>query len=243
MIPIFLGLCLAALGASAAAIVAGLHIANAPADLRAAAVQNHQLLGLAAAVLLLVSQCAVFVYFLGTGKAIKTAVETRGLNPEFALRTRRLKGKTFPFATFSSLAVVAGTVLSGATAPSTHAAWTLTGIGLTLLAIPFEIRSIRENTKLMDSTEVELVQAEARIVEAGGSLEDPDAAPPAFLLGRWLVVVGLSTWLVFAYQKVVMRGDHRPWPWYVLVCAVSLAIGIPLLLLNRRERQSAESSL
>src|SRR5262245_21432791 len=103
MIPVYLGLLLAALIASAFALASALAVPAAEPALRGDAVQRHELLGLVASVLLLVVQSAVFVYFLGTGKAIKVAVEQRGLDPDLARQTRKMKGKTFPFATFAAV--------------------------------------------------------------------------------------------------------------------------------------------
>jgi hypothetical protein len=232
MIPIYLGLCVAALVTAAVALATGVALLGDSAAGAAAegAKSSHQLLGLSACVLLLLVQCAVFVYFLGTGKAVKTAVELRGLDPELARETRSLKGKTFPFATFSALAVVAGAVLAGAAAPTTHAIAMLVALALTGLAIPFELRAIRRNHDLMNRTDTALERKETDLVASGESLADPDAAPPAFVLGRLLVVAGVSVWLVFAYRAVVMRGHPEPWPWYVVVSLGSLAIGIPMML-------------
>lgn len=204
---------------------------------RDAAALKHQLLGLSAAVLLLVAQCAVFVYFLGTGKAIKTAVEMRGLDAVLARKTRTLKGKTFPFATFAALAVVTAAVLAGASEPRTHAIAMCVALGMNLLAIPFELRSIRENAQLMDATDTALTTRETEIVSKGESLADPDAAPPVFVLGRLLLLAGGSVWLVFAYQALVMRGHPEPWPWYVVASGVSLLLGFPLLMAGRKPTQ------
>lgn len=239
MIPIFIGVCLAALVAALVALQGGLAIAEATPAERTAAIDRHQLLGLSASVLLLISQCVVFVYFLGTGKAIKTAVEVRGLNPDLAARTRKLKGKTFPFATFSAIAVVAGSVLSGASSPRTHAITMLGALTLFLVSVYFEFRSIVENGKLMDQTGHDLERAETDIIQKGGSLADPDEAPLSFVYGRGLVVAGFSVWLVFAYQYLVMRANPQPWPWYILICVVSLLLGIPLMIAGRRRAGNA----
>lgn len=239
MIPIFLGLVVAALAATAGALVAALGIPDPGAIGRAEAVQRHQLTGLVAAVLLLTAQCALFVYFLGTGKAIKTAVEARGLDPDLARRTRKLKGKTFPFATFAALAVVVGSVMAGSSSPEAHATAMYVALGMTALAVPFEIRSLAENSRLMDRTADAVESAESAMAARGASLDDPDAAPPAFLLGRGLLVVALSVWLVFAYRAVVMRAQPDPWPWYVAVSAVAVALGLPLLVAGRRRPGAA----
>ena len=118
-------------------------------------------------------QCAVFVYFLGTGKAVKTAVELRGLDDELARETRSLKGKTFPFATFAALAVVLGAVLAGAAAPTTHAIAMVVALGFTLLAIPFELRSIRRNHDLMNRTDTALERKESDLVASGARSRIP----------------------------------------------------------------------
>ncbi|MBL8692606.1 MAG: hypothetical protein JNJ88_00760 [Planctomycetes bacterium] len=238
MIPIFLGVQIAALAAAALAGFWGYASTAAPPESDAAALDRHRLMGLSAAVLLLLGQCVVFVYFLGTGKAIKTAVEQRGLPIELSLATRRLKGKTFPFATFSALAVVAGSVLAGAAEPSTHALTMGGALALVLLASWFELRAIRENGKLMDRTGTALEKAEEKIVAEGGSLADPDAAPLAFVVGRGLVVVSASVWLIYAYQIFVMRGRPQPWPWYGGVSIAAAIVGLPMLLMGRRRAES-----
>lgn len=234
MIPLYLGLCLASLVVAALAFERGLAIGGAKE--RDAAVEVHQLLGLSAAVLLLLVQCAVFVYFLGTGKAIKTAVEMRGLDKGLARRTRSLKARTFPFATFASIAVVVASVLSGTSEPRTHALAMLAAIGFTVLAIPFELRSLRENVALMDATDVQLTAREQELLSKGSSLEDPDAAPWSFLVGRGLVVAGGSAWLVYFYRAWVMRGHPEAWPGYIVTSIALVALGLPLLLAGRRQR-------
>lgn len=238
IIPIFLGLCLAAAITTIQAGLSGIGGWDLSARGRAD-VEHHQLLGLFASLLWLVAQCAVFVYFLGTGKAIKTAVEKRGLDPDLAAQTRKLKGKTFPFATFSALAVVAAAVLGGAASPSTHVTFVIIAVALNLLAIPFEIRSMRQNAKLMDQTGDDLALAEDKIVREGGSIDDDDAAPVSFLLGRLLLVVGGSTWLIYAYLTIVMRSAVSPWPWFALVSAGSIAAGGPLLWMGRKKAPSS----
>lgn len=241
MIPIFLGLCLAAFATAGIAFFAlpqsGISVPTSPQS-----VERHQLLGLFASILMLVAQSAVFVYFLGTGKAIKTAVEKRGLDPELAARTRRLKGKTFPFATFSSLAVVAAAVLGGAASPSTHATWMGIALALNLIAMPFEVRSIRENSKLMDQTGDQLERAETVIIDGGGSLEEPDQAPGSFIFGRWLIVISISIWLVYGYQTIVMRADVNPWPWYAIGSAGCLLAGAALVAGGLRKKPASAKS-
>ena len=234
MIPVYLGLLLAALIASGFALASALAVPGVDPSARGDAVQRHQLLGLVASVLLLVVQCAVFVYFLGTGKAIKVAVEQRGLDPDLARQTRKMKGKTFPFATFAAVSVVVGAVLAGAASPSAHATAIAIAVGLALLAAPFELRSLAQNRRLMDRTGDALDRAESAAEHA----PDPDAAPPAFLFGRTLLLVAVSTWLVFAYRAVVMRSSPEPWPAYVLVSAITALLGVPLLVAGRRRAPS-----
>jgi hypothetical protein len=234
MIPIYLGLLLSALAACGVALAGALRIPEALTPERAALVQRHQLLGLLSAVLLLVVQCAVFVYFLGTGKAIKVAVEQRELDPALARKTRRLKGTTFPFATFAAVAVVVGSVLGGAASPSSHAVAMGIALALTLAAAPFELRSLRANRRLMDETSDALALAERRLDVPGSPTDDPDSAPPAYVLGRLLVLVAVSAWLVFAYRTIVMRAALDPWPWYLATSVACALLGVPLLLRYRR---------
>ena len=87
----------------------------------------HLLLGVAAALgVVLVSSIAV-TYFIGTSRWCREVVEAYALDEDLIVRSRQLKRRSFPWALVSMLTVLAITALGGASDPGTgyahSAAW------------------------------------------------------------------------------------------------------------------------
>ncbi len=87
----------------------------------------HLLLGVAAALgVVLVGSIAV-TYFIGTSRWCREVVEAYSLDEELVVRSRQLKRRSFPWALIAMLMVVAITALGGASDPGTgyehSAAW------------------------------------------------------------------------------------------------------------------------
>jgi hypothetical protein len=78
----------------------------------------HRLLGVAAALAVVLANSIVVTYFIGTSRWAKEVVETYSLNIEFVRRTAALKRRTFPWATLSMLAIVGVIALGGAADPA-----------------------------------------------------------------------------------------------------------------------------
>lgn len=96
----------------------------------------------------------IFVYFLGTGKSIKTACEEHGIRDDFTRSTRRLKGQAFPFALFGALAIMGvaiagGGVNSGVIQPSIHLYLALSVFAWNIMCFFFEYKAVRTNMNLL----------------------------------------------------------------------------------------------
>jgi hypothetical protein len=112
----------------------------------------HRLLGLAAALTVVLVDCISMTYFIGTGRWCKEVVDTYHLPNEFLAKSVKLKRQAFPWAIMSALAVVAVGSLGAAADPGTlrHGteAWVnihLIGafLGITFIAIAFFIQGLR----------------------------------------------------------------------------------------------------
>lgn len=117
--------------------------------------QMHILAGLFVAIFTCLIHSIVFVYFLGTGKSIKTACEEYKLEGDFVRITRKLKGRAFPFALFGSLAIMGaaftgGAVSTQAIATPFHRAAIFTALGINLVCFFFEFKAICDNMKLFE---------------------------------------------------------------------------------------------
>ncbi|MBI4431345.1 MAG: hypothetical protein HY587_06510 [Candidatus Omnitrophica bacterium] len=97
----------------------------------------------------------IFIYFLGTGKSIKTACDEYKIEGDFVRMTRKLKGRSFPFALFGSLAMMAAAFTGGAAAteavsPNGHHVTVLAAMGWNILCFVYEYKAVCENTFLLE---------------------------------------------------------------------------------------------
>jgi hypothetical protein len=120
MIRIFITLALFALLMMLAALVLGLYLGDIhglqdPDKLRWAMV--HRLLGMGAALAVVLVDSIVVTYFIGTSRWCKEVVETYRLEEEFVRRSVMLKRRTFPWALLSMLTVVVVGALGAAADP------------------------------------------------------------------------------------------------------------------------------
>lgn len=114
----------------------------------------HFYFGLIGTVACLATHCWVFFYFIGTGEGIRDGVLSYQLDQISIKRTKKFKGKTFPFAFFSMIFMIVAAILGGALRfKEVHAWWHL---GFVYFAIAFNLftfyqeqRVIKENQELM----------------------------------------------------------------------------------------------
>jgi MFS family permease len=121
MIRIFTSLALFALLMMVAALCLGLYLGDIhglqdPDKLRWAVV--HRLLGAGAALMVVLVDCIVITYFIGTSRWCKEVVETYRLEPELLRRSVTLKRRNFPWALFSILVVIVVGALGAAADPA-----------------------------------------------------------------------------------------------------------------------------
>ena len=151
MIRIFTTLALFAVLMMSAAMVVGLyvgdHVAPDAQALRWASI--HRLLGVAAAIVVILVDSIVMTYFIGTSRWCKEVMQAYQLDAEFVTRSVSLKRRTFPWAFLSMLVVIAVGALGAAADPSTMLQGTehwvifhLLGafLGLAFIALSFYIQ-------------------------------------------------------------------------------------------------------
>jgi hypothetical protein len=119
---IFVSLAWFALITMAAALILGfaggdLHHDRAPETLRWGVV--HRLTGIAAALVVVLVNSIVIVYFIGTSRWCKEVCEAYRLDRSLVARSSQLKRRTFPWAVTGMLTVVGVIALGGAADPGT----------------------------------------------------------------------------------------------------------------------------
>ena len=201
-------------------------------------VRLHFLAGLFTAIFCCLVHAIVFAHFIGSGKWIREGVEAAGLDPAIVKRTKRFKGKVFPFALFSMLFVVATAVLGGGAANhavpgSVHLAFAMATLALNVVATFMERSSVVENAVLIDR----VASANTARVAAGiqATLTPTGALDAARAGGKVFLFLSANTWLAFAYLKFVMRRHDEPLLPYLVASVVMLFLGLRM----RAEREGA----
>jgi hypothetical protein len=192
----------------------------------------HLLTGLFAAIFCCLVHAIVFAHFIGSGKWIKAGAFTAQLPDADAIvkRTKRFKGKTFPFALFSMLFVIATAVLgggadprsagaSGGTVPSgVHLGFALATLALNVVALFMERSAILENGRII----ARVSEANRARVEAGIQPElRPAAALESVRAGsKVFLFLAANVWFLYAYRVFVVRRPDEPWIPYAVACLV-----------------------
>lgn len=121
----------------------------------------HLYAGLFAAIACLFTHCWVFFYFIGTGQGIREGIEEHKLDARHLKTMRRFKGRVFPFAFFSMIFVIVGSIMGGAiragkASPTAHLGWIFFAVVFNLFTFRRELSSIRENRELMEKLNREI---------------------------------------------------------------------------------------
>lgn len=189
----------------------------------------HLLAGLFAAIFCCLVHAIVFAHFIGSGKWIKRGAVAAAMPDEehIVKRTKRMKGKTFPFALFSMLFAVACAVLGGAAdqhavSPVVHLVLACLTIAMNAVATLMERSSIIENSALI----TRVSDANRARIERGIPAEQlPAAAMESIRAGsKVFLFLAANVWLLYAYRRFAMRYHDEPILVYVVLCAVLLWI-------------------
>jgi len=84
---------------------------------------RHVLVALASCLLLLFSHCWIMFYLIGTGKAIKEAVNEHKLDPELIEETKRYKNRSYPSLMLAMALAMATFILGGGAATGVLPVW------------------------------------------------------------------------------------------------------------------------
>ena len=185
----------------------------------------HLLAGLFAAIFCCLVHAIVFAHFIGSGKWIKRGVEAAKMDPALVKRTKRFKGKVFPFALFSMLFAVATAVLgggadAGSVSPAVHLSLAVATMALNVVAVLFERSAVLENGRII-----------ARVADANRARLDAGLPPAAGMEAvragsRVMLFLAANVWLLWAYRRFVLRRPDEPlWP-YVVGCVGLALVGL-----------------
>ena len=248
---VFLGLVLADLAYLVAWIFLGFRVDGDPA-----LAQRHQLGGLMVAILTVFSHSVTFVYFLGTGLAVKEAVKNWGVSLDFVRHTRGYKLKAYPIAMTAIGFTIATGILGGGTASGAvprfvHPLLAFLATATSIVAWIVALRLMLRNgfmMALIRGQVVEIRAAAARGETIAGAMgktpellrppEEVKKAPPGFLAARACFFLGLTTWGLFGFLWIQHVWNGK-WPGletfgWIPFAAISLPLFVMAIYLKIR---------
>jgi hypothetical protein len=195
-------------------------------------------MALAGAILMVFVHSIVFVYMIGTGRAIKDAVREFSVPEELYTEHCDYKWRAAPWALTCTVLVVATAVLGGVTDSGGVVRWihpilAVATLIANLYGLPAEYRTIRDNGDLLDRVAIATSEKNRDKLEQG-----IDPAPPLSPLtgGGWSLVLAASAWLPWLYMRYVMGRADLPWWPFLAVSAIFVAAFLRGALTKRLER-------
>ncbi len=187
----------------------------------------HMLWGFFVALLIVLLQCLIFGFFIGSGKSIKRVVQENGLNPEWIQKTKDYKNKSYPMLMLAivvsvAAAVVGGGVSAGSVPLWVHQVLVWCALGTNVYSLWTSYRVVVENVEA-----IHRINREVQILKAGGPSpataltreEKREATPlPAKpLLASHFYFLAAAVWVPYLYMKFSLGSRTFPyWPFAVL---------------------------
>jgi len=133
--------------------------------------QRHVVVSLASCLLLLFSHCWIMFYLIGTGKAIKEAVNEHGLEPQLIERliedTKRFKNVSYPWLMLALGTAMATFILGGGAATGSLPSWIHHILFyLTLLA---QVRALQLEKRVLTENEALIIDLDRRLAGLAAS--------------------------------------------------------------------------
>jgi hypothetical protein len=179
----------------------------------------HMLWGFFMTLLVVLLQCLIFGFFIGSGKSIKRVVAESGLGPDWVQKTKDYKNRTSPaimLAILSSI-VAAGTgagVATGSVSLLAHHLMILLALFLNARSLWICYRVIVENVGA-----IHLINQEVeRRKKSGGTPATPPEVPaarpaPAANASVSFYFLAIVIWVPFLYMKFSLGSRTFPfWP-------------------------------
>ncbi len=178
--------------------------------------EAHLAIGLFAAMLTVALHSAVILFMIITGRVLREAVMARDLGQGFLdeLNLFFSKKRGYPIALFGAFTIVAAAVLGYGNlgfgiSPAIHM---LAGLGATLytlLSIPLEASTLRDNQALLDraASELDRLEQEQGLPISIEEIEAEEEFNPE-RLAKWALKLTFAAWLPYLYWcLIVWKGD------------------------------------
>lgn len=194
----------------------------------------HMLLGLFTSILIILLQCLIFGFFIGSGKSMKKKVQELGLDPDWIQKTKDYKNRSYPALMLAILLSVTAAVLGGAVSTGALPVWLHAGsIWLALLS---NARSLWISYRVIVDNVNDIHEMNRQIQRLGSkdsgsappkipSPEPPAAALPKVNAPANLYFLALAVWVPYLYMRFSLGSRTFPfWP-FLALSAILGAVG------------------
>jgi hypothetical protein len=185
----------------------------------------HILWGFFMTLLIVLLQCLIFGFFIGSGKSIKRVVAESGLGPDWVQKTKDYKNRTSPALMLAILAsiVAAGAgagVATGSVSITTHHVLILAALFLNGRSLWICYRVIVENIEAIHriNREVERLRKDGGPSESSPTLPGkPLVAPLPINQASLFFFLAIVAWVPYLYMKFSLGSWTFPlWPFLTL---------------------------
>ncbi len=185
----------------------------------------HMLWGFFMAILVVLLQCLIFGFFIGSGKSIKRVVEENGLSGQWIQKTRDYKNRCYPMLMAAIVvsvvaAVTGGGVSTGALPVGVHQALVWSALGLNVYSLWISYRVIVENVNAIHRINEEVAsRGVSRPQPAVPPVEKKEGVPGRTRPGpaSKFYFLAAAVWVPYLYMKFSLGSRTFPfWPFLAL---------------------------
>jgi hypothetical protein len=192
----------------------------------------HMLWGFFMTILIVLLQCLIFGFFIGSGKSIKRVVEEQGLSPEWVQRTKDYKNQAYPALMLAILAAAAAGIVGGGVVVKAvplfvHEALVWVSLALNARSLLISYRVISRNVEAIHRINEEVGEGGGRAPQASpapprGEARPRTQPPPA----SKFYFLAAAAWVPFLYMRWSLGNRAFPsWPFLLLSLGL-LAAGL-----------------
>jgi hypothetical protein len=189
-------------------------------------VNLHMLWGFFVATLIVLLQCLIFGFFIGSGKSIKRVVADNNLGPYWVQKTKDYKNKCYPALMLAIVISAAAVILGGGVASGTipiwvHEIFVWFALAANIRSLWISYRVVVENVNAIHliNAEIQTRKNEGRSIIAP-ALSEPDELmvnrPPPSQASKYYFLA-VVVWIPFLYVKVSLSSRNFPfWPFLAM---------------------------
>jgi hypothetical protein len=181
------------------------------------------------AILVVLLQCLIFGFFIGSGKSIKRVVEEKGLDQTWIQKTKDYKNRCYPMLMLAIVVSVAAAVVGGGVSTGSIPVWVHQGLTwaallLNIYSLWISYQVVKENVEAIHQ-----INAQVSILLASNkpfskpsipkSNPKPGLPKPRPALSPNLYFLAAAVWVPYLYMKFSLGSRTFPfWPFLAVSC-------------------------